>query len=180
MLEAIRTRLHTHDTLSDHIQKTRNITISVPKRIKERWCKTHCNNLQFRLNKSLSEAKVSAKEFKRCWKMVQPTIPEDEIFCLFEKTFGSGNNRRGKIDFINYILRRYQNMGETVCDCVVFLSFVSMCCVGLLLYQCSISCVLIALTDWAMTDTAYLTGFVCLIRLRSTTNSPTRWRGERK
>jgi len=95
-------------------------------------------------------------------------MSDEEIIRLFKKTFGSGHNLSGKIDFIKDILRRYKGMGEAVRECEVFLSFVSMCCVGLLLSQCVISCVLIALTEWTMTDTAYVTGFVCLIRLRST------------
>ena len=144
------------------------ITISVPTRIKERWYKIHGNGYQFLITKALSEAKLSPKAFKKCWKKVRPMIPEEDLFRLFDKTFGSRNNLLGRVDFINDILRRYQNMGEPVRDCVACLSFVSLCCVGLLLHQCSISCVLMALTDWTMTDTAYLTGFVCLIRLRST------------
>ena len=139
MLEEIWTRLHIHDTLSYHIQKTRCITINVPTRIKERWRRTRPGNVfQFLISTALSEAKVSAEKFKTCWKRVQPTIPEEELFRLFEKTFGSGDNVHRKVDFINDILRRYQDIGEPVCDCVACLSFVSMCCVGLLLYQCVI------------------------------------------
>ena len=143
--------------------------IYVPKRIRERWCSYPCgNNVEFLIGKALSQTNVGEEKFKKCWKTVQPTIPEEELFRLFKKGFNSRNNLHGKVDFINDILRRYKGMTEPVCDCVACLSFVSMCCVGLLLYQCSISCVLIALTDWTMTDTAYPTGFVCLIRLRST------------
>ena len=149
------------------MQKT-SYTIRVPSRIKERWRKTHHNCGEFNITKALSEAKVSPKEFKKCWKRVHPMIPEEELFRLCEKAFGSGHNLCAKVDFIKDIVRRYQDMAEPVRDCVVVLSFVSMCCVCLLLSQCVISCVLVALTECAMTDTAYLTGFVCLIRLRST------------
>ena len=63
-------------------------------------------------------AKVSSKEFKKCWKMVQPTIPDEELFYLFEKAFDvPGNNLDGKVNFINDILRRYKAMGELVCVC---------------------------------------------------------------
>ena len=74
-------------------------------------------------------------------------IPAEDLFRLFKKAFGSGHNLRDKVDFIKDIVRRYQDMGDAVRECVVFLSFVSMCCVGLLLSQCVSSCVLIALTD---------------------------------
>ena len=170
MFEEIWTRLHTHDTLSDHIQKTRVQTrVRLPSRIRERWFSIHDNSGQiFCITKALSETKVSAKEFKKCWKRVQPMIPEEDLLRLLKKAFGSGHNLSSKVDFIKDIVRRCQDMGEPVRECVVFLSFVSMCCVCLLLSQCVIPCVLVALTDWTMTDTAYLTGFVCLIRLRST------------
>ena len=144
MLEETWTHLHTHDTLSYHIQKTKYIKISVPTRIRERWRSA----AGFYISKALSEAQVSAEKFKTCWKRVRATIPKEELFRLFEKTFGSEDNLHRKVDFINDILRRYQGMTEPVRDCVACLPFVSMCCVGLLLYQCSISCVLIALTDY--------------------------------
>ena len=146
------------------MQKTRVQTrVCLPSRIRERWHKIHHNSGEFAITKPLAEAKVSPKEFKKCWKRVQPTIPEEDLLRLFNKTFGSGHNLSSKVDFIKDIVRRCQDMGELVCECVVFLSFVSMCCVCLLLSQCVISCVLVT-----MTDTTYVTGFVCLIRLRST------------
>ena len=169
MFEGIWTRLHTHDTLSNNIQKTRYprgyIRIMVPARIRERWCKMHIKALNgFQVYKALSEAKVSSEEFKMYWKRVQPTIPEEDLFRLFKQAFGLHH----KADFINDILRRYQDMGEPVRNCVACLAFVSVCFVGLLLSQFVISCVLVALTDWTITGIAYLTEFVCLIRLRST------------
>ena len=122
----------------------------MPTRIRERWFKIG-NGFQFLITKALSEAKVSAEEFQTCWKKVQPTIPEEELLRLFKKAFDSRNNIPGRVDFINDILRQYQDMGEPVCDCVACLSSVSVCCIGLLLSQCAISCVLMALTDWTMT-----------------------------
>ena len=90
------------------MQKTRRIEISVPSRIRERWRKTHDNSGEFTITKALSEAKVSPKEFRTCWKRVQPTIPEEDLLRLLKKAFGSGHNLRGKVDFIKDILRRYQ------------------------------------------------------------------------
>ena len=88
--------------------------IMVSTRIKKRWRKIHGNSLQYSINTALSKTKVSAEEFQKCWKRVRPTIPTEDLFRLFEKTFGSGHNLRGKVDFINYILRRCQNMGGPV------------------------------------------------------------------
>ena len=141
----------------------------MPKRIRERWCASRGNSINsysYTIHNALRDCdpKVSREEFKACWKRVQPTIPEEDLFRMFKKAFGSHH----KVDFINDILRRYQDIGEPVRNCVACLAFVSVCFAGLLLSQCSISCVLVALTECAMTDTAYLTGFVCLIRLRLT------------
>ena len=142
---------HPRHLIRNHIQKTKSRTeISVPTRIRERWCEIHGDGFEFDISKALSKAKVSPEEFKKRWRKVQPTIPEEELFRLFEKAFDSRNNLLGRVDFINDILRRYQDMGEPVCDCVACLSFVSVCSVGLLLCQCSIFCVLIALTDWTI------------------------------
>ena len=60
-------------------------------------------------------AKVSSKEFKKSWKMVQPVISDEELFCLFEKAFGPHRNLDGKVDFMKDILRRYKAMGKPVC-----------------------------------------------------------------
>ena len=80
--------------------------INVPKRIRRTWDKTHGGS-QFRIDKALSEANVSAEEFKTCWRTVQPTIPAEELVSLFEKAFGSGSNLYDKVDFITNILERY-------------------------------------------------------------------------
>ena len=59
--------------------------------------------------------KVSAKEFKKYRRMVQPMISDEELFCLFEKAFGPHGKLDDKVDFIKDILRRYKAMGELVC-----------------------------------------------------------------
>ena len=130
-------------------KRKRRISIKVPSRITARWCNTRPGkNDQFLIGTALSEAKVSEEEFKKCWKKVQPTIPQEDLVRLLVKTFGSGNNLHRKVDFIKHILRRYRDIEKPVCDCVTCFSFVSTCCVGLLLYQyCILSSVLIALTD---------------------------------
>ena len=63
-------------------------------------------------------AKVSLKQFRKCWKKVQPMIPDEELFCLFEKAFDVPGNLGSKLDFIKDILQRYKAMGEPVCVCV--------------------------------------------------------------
>ena len=57
-------------------------------------------------------------------------ISDEDLFYLFEKTFGVYGNLGGKVDFIKDILRRYKAMGEPVCECVtVWLVTVLECCV---------------------------------------------------
>ena len=114
-----KTRLH---TLNDHIQNTGRIRtvvesrtrIYVPTRIKERWYSTHGNSIVFLIGTALSKANVNAEEFKKCWRTVQPTIPEEELFRLFDETFGSGNDVHLRVDFIKDILRRYQDSSMVI------------------------------------------------------------------
>ena len=47
--------------------------------------------------------------------MVRPEIPDEELFCLFNKAFGRRDNLAGKVDFVRDVLRRYKVMGEKVC-----------------------------------------------------------------
>ena len=73
-------------------------------------------------------AKVSSKEFRKCWKMVQTVISDEELFCLFEKAFGRRNLDK-KVDFIKDILRRYKAMGEPVCEPIWHASVSFLCAV---------------------------------------------------
>ena len=47
--------------------------------------------------------------------MVRSSIPNEELFYLFNNAFGAKNNLSRKLDFIKDILRRYKAMGEPVC-----------------------------------------------------------------
>ena len=116
------------------------MSINVPTRIKQIWRNCHGSSGQFHITKALSTAKVSSKEFRKCWKMVQPMISDEELFCLFDKAFGPHDNLDDKMDFVKDILRRYKAMGEPVCACaracLAWLYFVSVCCVGLAIAFC--------------------------------------------
>ena len=87
--------------------------ITVPKRIRERWLKTH-RGTEFRVGTAFSEANISSEKFRKCWKTVQPTMSEDDLFCLFDEAFGSDNDVHRKVKFINCILQLHQGMQETV------------------------------------------------------------------
>ena len=122
--EAKTTRVH--PVVNFALPPIQCISVKVPARIKERWHSTRPNNgAQFLINTALSEAKVSAEKFKKCWQTVRPTIPEEDLFRLFDKTFGSDDNLRGKVDFIEDILqrhdknitRRYQEAKTVVLSC---------------------------------------------------------------
>ena len=89
--------------------------INVPARIKQKWCKRGGAKGQFFVTKALPMAKISTEEFRKCWKIVQPMIPDEELFRLLEKTFGPHKNLDDKVIFIKDIMRRYKAMGEPVC-----------------------------------------------------------------
>ena len=110
-----------HDVSCNDIQESSNedtkTCVCVPKRIKERWCKSHGTGCTFVITKALSMAKVSLKQFRKCWKMVQPMIPDEDLFCLFEKAFDVYGTLGDKVDFIKDVLRRYKAKREPVCEC---------------------------------------------------------------
>ena len=138
-----------HDIFCNDIQEPSNqhtkTWICVPTRIKQRWCKIHGKGCEFHITKALSMAKVSSKEFRKCWEMVHPMISGEELFCLCDKAFGVHGNLDGKVDFVKDILRRYKDMGEPVCacaracvcvcDCLACLCFVCVC-LGVMVLRC--------------------------------------------
>ena len=123
-----------HDVSCNDIQESSNedtkTCIRVSSRIKQRWYKSHGKGCRFDITKVLSMAKASSEEFRKCWKVVQPMISDEELFCSFEKAFDVPGNLDGKLDFIKDILRRYKTMGEPVCECLTCLFFVFVCCVS--------------------------------------------------
>ena len=84
------------------------VRINVPRRIKERWCSTHRKGTEFQMGQALSKVHVNAEEFKTCWKTVQRTLSEEDLFDLFIGAFGSGDDVNLKINFIKDILGRYK------------------------------------------------------------------------
>ena len=82
------------------------VRINVPRRIKKRWCLTHRQGTEFQMGQALSKVHVKAEEFKTCWKTVQPTLSEEDLFDLFHGAFGSGDDVNLKINFIKDILGR--------------------------------------------------------------------------
>ena len=90
----------------------------IPKRIIARWAKHH--NLPqrkvyaYQLTSVLETAKVSAEEFRKCWRFVRCRLPADELFSLF-KDSGFSSNRyeeTGKLAFVRNVL---QYKDEQVC-----------------------------------------------------------------
>ena len=82
------------------------VRINVPGRIKKRWRSTYRKGTEFEMGQALSNVHVNAEEFKTCWKTVQPTLSEEDLFDLFVGTFGSGDDVNLKINFIKDILGR--------------------------------------------------------------------------
>ena len=94
-------------------KRLRQRKIIVPVRIRERWLENH-HGTDFRLRTAISKANVDPEEFKKCWKHVQPTLSEDELFRLFDSTFGSVGNLGRKVKFVRHILALHQGTRTTV------------------------------------------------------------------
>ena len=64
-------------------------------------------------SKVLEKAQIKPAEFKTCWSKVKDTIPDNELFHLFDNAYGNLNHS-GKEYFVKDIMRRYKAMGEPV------------------------------------------------------------------
>ena len=84
--------------------------ISVPVCILKRWRE---RGRLIRFSDALEKAQIKAAEFKKCWSTVKGTIPDNELFHLFDNAHGT-LNRSGKEYFVKDIVRRYKAMGEPV------------------------------------------------------------------
>ena len=97
-------------------------TIQVPKRINQRWLRerrligreAHSRHYQYPISRSLATVGISREEFALRWRRVQPEIPDDELFSMFNKAFGTPYNRKPKLKFVQEILRRYKAIIERV------------------------------------------------------------------
>ena len=85
----------------------------MPARISKRWreCGRTIRKLTF--SEVLEQAQIKPAEFKKCWSMVKDTIPDNELFHLFDKAYGT-LNCSGKEYFVKDIMRRYKSMREPV------------------------------------------------------------------
>ena len=54
-----------------------------------------------------------SSRIKKCWSKVKDTIPDNELFHLFDKAYGQ-SSRSGKDYFVKDIMRRSKAMGEPV------------------------------------------------------------------
>ena len=158
--------VHPSHVIQD-LSNKRDVCLCLPTRISQRWCKSNYTGLRFYIAKALVIANISWEEFKKSWRLVHPMIPEEELFCLFKKAFGSRNNVPGRVAFIKDIMRRYNDMGEPVCDCLVCITFASVCSVGppysVVMPTCYVWFALasfIALSQYTMSETQYLTELI--------------------
>ena len=113
-------------------RKVSRATVQVPKRIKRRWFKEADNkSVQHRISGALETVGISRKEFYLCWKKVKPKIPDDELFSLLNKAFGTPRDHAAKDKFVRDVWRRYKAMGErvrlSVCLSVCHASSVRVC-----------------------------------------------------
>ena len=96
-------------------------SIYVPARIERRWLQGTGNCFRLSITKALERAKVSQQVFQKSWRIVQPTIPDAELFSLFIKAFGDRDNALSRVHFIKEVVQEYKAMAKRVWDaCVVF------------------------------------------------------------
>ena len=87
--------------------------LCVPARICKRWREGGRTTRILTLSKVLEKAQIKPAEFKTCWSTVKDTIPDNELFHLFDNACGQ-LNRSGKEYFVKDIMRRYKAKRETV------------------------------------------------------------------
>ena len=105
----------------------------MPTRIEDRWFDSHgVQRACYKIKKSLRRLNVTAQEFKKSWTIVRSSIPDEELFYLFDNAFGAKNSVFSKMDFIKDILRRYKAMGDPVCLFGVPAYYLSVCSVSAL------------------------------------------------
>ena len=104
------------------------LQLLLPSRIRQRWRKSYGTGFKLNIGKALLIINISWEEFQKCWRMVHPMIPDKELVCLLKKAFGR-QNLPCKVALIKDIMRRYKDMEKPVCDCLVCITFVSVCSV---------------------------------------------------
>ena len=90
-------------------RKTSRATAQVPKRLMHRWLREADNkSLQHHISRALATVGISRKEFTLRLRRVQPEIPDDELFSMYNKAFGTPGDLVPKLKFVQEILRRYK------------------------------------------------------------------------
>ena len=90
-----------------------HVRLHLPRRILKRWCECGRSDIRVIFSEVLAKAQIKPAEFKKCWRKVKGTIPDNELFHLFDKARGQFN-RSGKEYFVQDIMRRYKVTGEPV------------------------------------------------------------------
>ena len=103
--------------LLNHIQEsTRECKtyIFMPRRIWHRWRHKANKNYKFYITQVLHKLNLCRTDFKKYWKLIEPSIPDGELLRLFEKAFGAHRCLPGKVGLVKEIVRRYKAMGAPV------------------------------------------------------------------
>ena len=114
----------------------------VPRRIASRWAnhlKLQWEKVDFNysLFKVLKILNVTSQEFEKCWRFVDDSATEDEIFGLLKEAgFGVRSGAISpRINFVRKVLQRYKEAKVFVCVCVC------VCVYGLLVVVITHCCV---------------------------------------
>ena len=105
--------------LLNHIQESTSACktyICMPTRIRHRWChKTSKKHYyKFYMTQAVRKLNLGRTDFRKYWRLIEPSIPDEELLRLFEKAFGA-QCLASKVDFVKEVVRRYKAMGAPVC-----------------------------------------------------------------
>ena len=105
--------------LLNHIQESTidcKTYIRMPTRIRHRWChKTSKYYYKCHITHAVRKLNLSRMDLRKYWRLIEPSIPDEELLRLFEKAFGAHRCLASKVDFIKEVVRRYKAMGAPVC-----------------------------------------------------------------
>ena len=100
------------------IQNSRRFTLSlsVPASIRNKVHKNHHVWWpRVYMRAALKSSNVTADDFKICWKMVKPSIPDEKLVDHFRKMLGAHSRLSSIKGFIQDIMQRYKAMSAPVC-----------------------------------------------------------------
>ena len=100
--------------LPNHTQKPFEQRINIPVRVRQRWLANVGTCFFYRIRTACIAVYINPEDLKEYWRLVEPSIPDEELFSLLEKAFGTHRCLASKVGFVKEVVRRYKAMGAPV------------------------------------------------------------------